>query len=272
MKKYLFLIFTAFIGLSIISCSDDNGGGTNSPEDKFDPDKNYFPVNAENWWEFEEYGFDKEGEVIDSTKAEGKIIVAADEEKDGKTATVLQSNYDDSGIESYSKYYNKDANGNIWIHSDFVTAVLKNLANGETFELPFEINVPWLKLFDFDKDAWDVYSETVSNLPVTETIIIESGTITLTGKQGESKSIVVNGLKTTAHEFILHFDFTGTIKGFTTEINLQFNMRHWLGGDAGILITSYDNALFDLGSGDPLIFKGAETRVTKYYNAEFVSK
>jgi hypothetical protein len=82
----------------------------------------------------------------------------------------------------------------------------------------------------------------------------------------------VDGLKTTVHEFILHFDFTGKITGFSTDINLQFDMRHWLGGDAGILVTSYDNAEFDLGSGDPIIFSGAETRITKYYNADFVVK
>lgn len=271
MKK-IFILFIALIGLWACGDDDNGGGGTTEPTDKFDPDKNYFPINSENWWDFEEYRFDVDGNILEDTKAEGRTTVGPDKIKDGATATVLMSKYNDDGGEDYSKYYYTDDDGNVWIHSDFVVAVLKNLADNSAFELPFEVTEPWLKIFDFKNASWDVHSESVANLQITEQISIESGEITLTGKQGISKSITVDGLKTTVHEFILHFDFTGKITGFSTDINLQFDMRHWLGGDAGILITSYDNAEFDLGSGDPIIFSGAESRVTKYYNADFVVK
>ncbi|MFA6571233.1 MAG: hypothetical protein WCT77_08345, partial [Bacteroidota bacterium] len=91
-----------------------------------------------------------------------------------------------------------------------------------------------------------------------------NGTFSLKAAKGTTKAVTINSNSLTLQEFILTFNFTGTITMVTGEKQFSVIAHLWFDKKAGLLITTFDHSNFDVGGLGVFPFQGTEKKAIRY--------
>lgn len=245
MKKY-FNLFAAVIALiGLFSCSDDSS----SPAVE-DIKTNIFSYNNINNAAFTESRLDSASNSINSV--EGMLYKLADTTLLNLPA--MQYSKFINRVASQTQYYrtNTDAS-EFYVYSDCVNELVYKLSPyGNSVKFPFELPQMWVKVGDKKNTSWNIYSKYLENFVVVEGMAVTSGTLTITGKRGASGTINVNGVTSASQEFIIHFNYNGTLVGQSTVLDLNFDLKYYFAEGKGIVKIVIPYTLLNIGMPFPI--------------------
>ena len=191
----------------LISCSDDN---TTSPT----TEQNFFPLNLNNYWVYENYKLDSAGNKILSTKAIDSMIIVKQEIEDvltmkNVTISVAEHYYTDKDSEDQKLYYSQDA---LYQKFDQIPGL-----GGELFGIKIKDYIPldWVLLVDFKNPNWTIIPQ--GSVKIPDQTIPSVGKIdldlnyTLVGAKGGTKQFTISGKQYTANEYKLSFKLSGNV-------------------------------------------------------------
>ena len=256
-KFKLFFTLFLFAGtVMFISCSKDDNN-TNPPVDN-NP-VNFESLKVGNYWIFENYNIDSLGNKTgsaetDSTYASGTV------QKLGKTAYMLLNYSSDGTLKD--TVYSYEEGKTYFTHSSLINKKIAGFLDGFPVN-PFDLGDIWMKVADYDQSSWDIMSQNLVDYPVYLGATI-NGTFSLKAAKGTTKTVTINSNALTLQEFILTFNFKGTITMVTGEKQFSVVAHLWFDKKAGLLITTFDNTNFDLGVLGGFPFQGTEKKAIRY--------
>ncbi len=191
----------------LISCSDDN---TTQPT----TEQNFFPLNLNNYWVYENYQLDSAGNKVLATKAIDSMIVAKQETEDVLTMksvkiSVAKHYYTNKDSEDQKLYYSKDA---LYQKFDQIPGL-----GAELFGIKIKDYIPldWVLLVDFKNTNWTIIPQ--GSVKIPDQTIPGAGKVdldlsyTLVGTKGGTKQFTISGKQYTANEYKLSFKLSGNV-------------------------------------------------------------
>jgi hypothetical protein len=246
MKKYLFL-FVVFVGLiSLYSCSDSNSSSPaveNISSDFFDL------TNITNFT-FNESRIDSLGGLID-TKA-GECYRVADSVIFDSVCTVFSKFI--AGVAGQSQIcYTNSAKTECFIYSDCINDLVYKLSPyGNSIKFPFELPPMWVKIGDKNLSSWSIYSQQLDSFVIVENTFITSGTLTINAKRGATGTMAISDSSVKTQEFIVTFNYKGTLAGQSTVFDLSFDINYYFAEHKGIVKTIVPFTILNFGIPFPI--------------------
>ncbi len=244
MKKYFnyFMIIAAL--LSLYSCSDDESTSSVSVLDKA-----IFNITNVNTVHYEESRIDTLGALFDTQ------IGVSHKLADSIVADFASMVYSRTIAEVKGQpqlYRTNPTNSEFFIYSDCINDLVYKLSPyGNTLKFPFELPQMWVKIGDKANNTWSIYSQQLTNFLITQGQYT-NGTLSINGKKGGSLAVTVKDSVINTQEFIVSFNYTGTLVGSTATFDLNFDIKYYFAENIGIVKTVIPYTLFNLGLNFPI--------------------
>ena len=200
------LLLLAFSSLVLVACDDDDddnpGNGGNNEG------KNYLPLAAGNWWDYDVVNTDSTtGEPMEATRHEQRASADNSQEFQGRQSTTITFVRKDNNQEQENLNTSKDNNGDIYQYLDLFPIDELNIDGFPQIELP----IGWYLVADLDANSsWELDRTTVPefDFPVPGTSLTAKigGEIIATARKGEQKTYTVKGASVQAQEYIITVD------------------------------------------------------------------
>lgn len=262
MKKLNLLILFALTVL-FISCSDDS----TSPSK---PD--YYPLNAGNYWIYEQYQLDSNGNKVIATKSTDSAIVIGTQTENvltfnGVTTYKTQHNYSIGSQGEQRNYATEDA---IYQYFDQIPGFGFNLFG---LKLSDFIPVNWVKMIDFKNASWVILTPDTVELPqmnLQGQNVKLSLIFSMTGNKGMTKTFTVDSKSINTQDYVLSFNVSGSITlldlgGMKLPINMITVPTHfYLADGIGLVSTKTETVKFSIASIINQTLTGSESTLTKY--------
>lgn len=246
MKKYFNLLAALIALVGLFSCSDDSSSSPATGDIK----ANIFSYNNINNVSFVESRLDSASRTFDNI--DGNLFRLADTTLLDLTAIKYSKLL--NRVASQTQYYRTNTDeSEFYVYSDCVNELVYKLSPyGNTVKFPFELPQMWVKVGDKKNTTWDIYSKYLENFVVVEGLAVTSGTLTINGKIGATGSIVVDGVSSATQEFIIHFNYNGTLAGQSTVLDLNFDVKYYFAEGKGIVKIVIPYTLLNVGMSFPI--------------------
>ncbi len=225
--------------------------------------KNYFPSSVGNYWIYENFTLDDQGNKNLNSRIEDSTAITLTWELYGKYCDIYTHNYDFSTKEQY--YYTE--NGKLY------ATVAEIMPEKSQMPLPIDVPKAWIVIADPDSLLWEVFSQTFNN----EDIEIPNfgkgkltGTFALKMEKGEKKPINTGEnqtLSVMSQEYKTLYTFDGNIKVGIFEFPLFFIVteHRWYGENIGLILQRLDSKTISLGGLYNYKIIGSESGMLRYH-------
>lgn len=122
----------------------------------------YFPLSDNICLQYDNYEADRFGNIIPVYKVTHIMKVVEVKYIHNKKAYIFH-NIDENGKFLSKEIYSKE-NDQIFIYSNYLNYIIKNINKTYDITLPFNIVEMWLKVIDFNKRKWITYKNSINDI------------------------------------------------------------------------------------------------------------
>lgn len=172
-----------------------------------DSDINYLELKAYNYWDYDVYDLDFEGNIIEESATLKSFHLLDEEPLDKRTAYEI---FFDTGRDNeLFTHISTDEDG-IYLYMNEIN--LNNLVANPIFNTDnLPILIPgWIKVMDFKNNEWESFFFELTNQVIEQDTV--SGKVQITGKKRSTKEVKYSGKTYTADVVKLTIDLSANLK------------------------------------------------------------